>query len=800
MSERAGSRGVMHRLRAERIPLVMFWVEFALAAIFLLVYGFSGALVQWWTAFSLAVTLVLLVSVSLAFVMWASGKIPLWTRSLSGLPLFGMGLGLLAYSLAAYSLGRPFSNGVAPFLAPGAGLSIVALFLMLVHADQSTRRAGTYGLWLLGLLFVLFMPLNDLASGSAGYSPQDLLVGTLGFAVSVVGASAYVIGEFQRRFILGSATVGDAKYITRKYDEAIENYDRALVFEPENPRLWYSKGAALLHLGHFKGALEAFDKCLRYDPDERAAWDGKGLALRSLDRHGEALECHDKALTLGESAITWNNKGNTLERLNRHEEALAAYGKATSLRPEYAVAWYNRGLALQGLDRNEQALEYLEQVIKLRPKFAMGLLSHGKALRRLGREREALISLDKAVQLRPNLYAAWLERTEVVQALGGDPQDTLSAPLPAGAEPGMYVHDAELELEIERWHGDAIELVQNGKPKEGLQLLDKILRRDPHNAFAMTSKALVQARMGKGKSAVVTYGELLRVKPEWVGPRFSRALLLARGGEFSGALEDLEQALDRQPGYADAWSLKGVLFGIVKRYGDALDCFDRSIAIEPSDPEVWQARGKVLVKLGDQGEALVSYRKALELDPLLGEALEYVRGHEEMLNTAQGMVQEGAALAKARQYQEAISKLDGALDMRPDLADAWYLKGVVLGILREYGLAAEAFEKVLELKGDDTEALAGLGKTRIKTGDFTGAETAYRRLVGLLPESETTWLGLGHALILQERYAEALDSLNRALDIDPGTREAPAYLELALSKIEAREAPPLSQGSHGPTE
>ena len=43
-------------------------------------------------------------------------------------------------------------------------------------------------------------------------------------------------------------------------------------------------------------------------------------------------------------------------------------------------------------------------------------------------------------------------------------------------------------------------------------------------------------------------------------------------------------------------------------------------------------------------------------------------------------------------------------------------------------------------------------------------EATYRKLTDILPDSEATWLGLGHALVLQERYAEALESLNRALD------------------------------------
>jgi cytochrome c-type biogenesis protein CcmH/NrfG len=55
--------------------------------------------------------------------------------------------------------------------------------------------------------------------------------------------------------------------------------------------------------------------------------------------------------------------------------------------------------------------------------------------------------------------------------------------------------------------------------------------------------------------------------------------------------------------------------------------------------------------------------------------------------------------------------------------------------LRDYGSAAEAYRKAIEIKPDHAEAALNLGVVLQESGDFDGAMHAYRDAYRLRPES-----------------------------------------------------------------
>ena len=87
------------------------------------------------------------------------------------------------------------------------------------------------------------------------------------------------------------------------------------------------------------------------------------------------------------------------------------------------------------------------------------------------------------------------------------------------------------------------------------------------------------------------------------------------------------------------------------------------------------------------------------------------------------------------------------------------------------------------------ESLYNRGLALSKTGDFAGAEAAYRQattLNGKLPEA---WNGLGHALKKQKRYTEALAAYDKALRLRPNFALAMQYLgELYVETGEIEKA------------
>ena len=97
---------------------------------------------------------------------------------------------------------------------------------------------------------------------------------------------------------------------SRKYEEAIKNYDNVLELTPDYAAAWYHKGSCLSSLKRFQQAISSYDKAIEIEPNNANTWYNKGCSLAELDRYGEALSSYDKALEIEPS----HNQAKT----NRH--------------------------------------------------------------------------------------------------------------------------------------------------------------------------------------------------------------------------------------------------------------------------------------------------------------------------------------------------------------------------------------------------------------------------------------------------------------------------------------------------
>ena len=75
---------------------------------------------------------------------------------------------------------------------------------------------------------------------------------------------------------------GIALFNLKKYNEAIEYFDRILKVDPKHVDALFNKGRALHNLNKFNAALICYDNVIRINPRHSKAWRWKGFALRSL--------------------------------------------------------------------------------------------------------------------------------------------------------------------------------------------------------------------------------------------------------------------------------------------------------------------------------------------------------------------------------------------------------------------------------------------------------------------------------------------------------------------------------------
>lgn len=173
----------------------------------------------------------------------------------------------------------------------------------------------------------------------------------------------------------------------RKYEEALECYNKAIEINPSNPQAWFEKRHVLYNLGRFEELIELYDKEIENDSSSEIIWRMKANCLKHLDRYEEAIKCYKKIVEINPSnkealdAIecykamrinpsdeeTWYMKAECLKRSKRYEEAIKCYNKAIEINPYNENIWRDKGQCLKYLERYEEARKCYDMVIALDP-------------------------------------------------------------------------------------------------------------------------------------------------------------------------------------------------------------------------------------------------------------------------------------------------------------------------------------------------------------------------------------------------------------------------------------------------
>jgi predicted Zn-dependent protease len=90
------------------------------------------------------------------------------------------------------------------------------------------------------------------------------------------------------------------------------------------------------------------------------------------------------------------------------------------------------------------------------------------------------------------------------------------------------------------------------------------------------------------------------------------------------------------------------------------------------------------------------------------------------------------------------------------------LLGVVRAAQQDYSAAESAFRAALEINPDLTATIRGLAQVYMATGRTDEAKTLYTDLLAKNPNEVSALLGLTDTYIIQQKWTEAIDAINRA--------------------------------------
>lgn len=164
--------------------------------------------------------------------------------------------------------------------------------------------------------------------------------------------------------------LGIAKMQEGQYQQAFVQFQKAIMYNPEDKASHYALGLVYQHFGQYKEAEASFMKAIEIDKNYSEAYNSLGLLYTREGRYKEAEQAFQKALTNPlymhpESAMT--NLGMLYYRQGRYDEAEAQFKAALRRAPEFFPAYYGLALCYRAKGMYSEAGEALEEALKLDP-------------------------------------------------------------------------------------------------------------------------------------------------------------------------------------------------------------------------------------------------------------------------------------------------------------------------------------------------------------------------------------------------------------------------------------------------
>lgn len=143
------------------------------------------------------------------------------------------------------------------------------------------------------------------------------------------------------------------------------------------------------------------------------------------------------------------------------------------------------------------------------------------------------------------------------------------------------------------------------------------------------------------------------------------------------------------------------------------------------------------------------------------------------------------------QTDTALDEVKLALAAKPDLAEAFNLRGLIYASMGEMGLAEQSFQRALQLKPRDGDTLHNHGWFLCQQRRFDAADAQFAAALAApqYAEAPRTWMARGVCQARAGRWPDAESSLARSFELDPANpATAFAYAEVLYERGEFERA------------
>jgi len=489
---------------------------------------------------------------------------------------------------------------------------------------------------------------------------------------------------------------------TGRYDESTDILKESIKSDPYFASPWNSIGNNFWTLKKYDKALEAYEKATQLRPNKGLYWFNKGDALKELGRTGEAEAAYAKASELGYGNFTSTNKA-------------TATGPSSASGPTPAAGTFVKDhIMASNIDESTSNVIARAYTFSNTDSGAYSWLSLGKAgnntVKWMWYSPDGNLYRTERVDVPAPSDAYWrsYDVWSHIHIVGNN-----AANLPGDWHVDVYLDGQKVFTEyfsifgdqptaapgnqssapvIEQtaavsWLNQGIALGSLGKYDEAIQAFDKAIEINPQYEAAWYLKGAALNRWGMYSDAVQAYDKVIEINPRNESAWHGKGITLGNLGKYDEAVQAFDKAIEINPKNAVGWYLKGAALDRQGKVLEAIQACNNATEINPQDAEAWYIKGKVLEDLGRYDEAIQAFDNSTQINPQNVDAW-YDKGEE---------------LYWQGKYNESIQALDKVTEIDPQDADAWYVKSMALDDLGKQDEAGLAYNRSIEINPDIEE-------------------------------------------------------------------------------------------------
>ena len=241
---------------------------------------------------------------------------------------------------------------------------------------------------------------------------------------------------------------------------------------------------------------------------------------------------------------------------------------------------------------------------------------------------------------------------------------------------------------------------------------------------------------------------VIRANPNLAPPYRYRGISYWYLGDCEAGLADLEKALSLNPNYAAAWAGRGLIHSCFGNREQAFQDYQKALLIDPSLAFVHENMGVDYYEQGDYEKSLEEYSLSAAIDP----------------NRSGAWAGQAQALTQLGQYDQCIVNAAKAIEVNPEEWIAYSNRGYCELVLSDSAAAITDYKVYLEHNQTDVDAWNNLGLAQVNVGVAQDAVVSLSQALALDPSYYQANINRGLAYTALEKYDEALDDFNRALE------------------------------------